>query len=103
MSIREGAAVGAHGYGANERDKKLGSGWLSLPSTDYAKIRNRKKEDRECFVLRAKRVPPVYANMSAERSVVDFNNLQVEINTGSPSRQKILTGCCSELHDAGLR
>jgi hypothetical protein len=40
MSIRERAAVGVRGYNANECDKTLGSGWLSLPSTEYAKIRN---------------------------------------------------------------
>jgi hypothetical protein len=39
MSIRERAAVGVRGYSVDECDKTLGNGWLSLPSTEYAKIR----------------------------------------------------------------
>jgi len=49
MSIRERAAVGTRDYSADECDKKLENGWLSLRSTEYAKIRIQNKENGRFF------------------------------------------------------
>jgi hypothetical protein len=56
MSIRERAAVGARGYKLRQ---KPGNGWLSLPRTEYVKIRNQNNEKRIGLTLLSKK--PAFA------------------------------------------